>query len=98
MEALARELPASAVSLHFLAALLAEGQGGPHGDAEAARRNLAGAVERAGKALPITLARRHVAAEQNRRRPNPDCPGCWSGRRTASPVRPEPTPAWRWRC
>ena len=74
VEALARELPASAVSLHFLAALLAEGQGGPHGDAEAARRNLAAAVERAGKALPITLARRHVAAEQNRTPPEPGLP------------------------
>ncbi len=75
VEALARELPASAVSLHFLAALLAEGQGGPHGDAEAARRNLAAAVERAGKALPITLARRHVAAEQNRQPPEPGLSG-----------------------
>ena len=62
LEELAREMPAEAVSMHFLAALVADGQGHP----ETAQRLLREALRRAGDRPSLALVRRHVASEQNR--------------------------------
>ncbi len=70
LEELAREMPAEAVSIQFLAALIADGQGHP----ETAQRLLREALRRAGERPSLALVRRHVASEENRSPPASDLP------------------------
>jgi tetratricopeptide (TPR) repeat protein len=68
LEELAREMPAEAVSIQFLSALIADGQGHP----ETAQRLLREALRRAGERPSLALVRRHVTSEENRQPPAPD--------------------------
>jgi lipopolysaccharide biosynthesis regulator YciM len=70
LEELAAEMPAEAVSMQFLAALIADGQGQP----ESAQRLLREALRRAGERPSLALVRLHVASEENRNPPAPDLP------------------------